>query len=142
MYDWQASFRLQSFLPTSGEFIFGRKWIPVPVSTGRTKTRILWISDSPHQPTGFGKASLEILIRLAHYGFHLDVIAIGADEAACAGAAWPFRMWPHPEPLPNKETIRRLILALEPAIVVTLTDPTTLPPPPGKRCSKNCIVVI
>ncbi len=84
---------------------------------------ILWISDSPHLPTGFGRVTKEICRRLVAGGaLDVNVLAIGADDSACANNNHEFRMWPHPKPAPDKQEIQNVIRALKPSIVITLSN--------------------
>lgn len=87
------------------------------------KTVLLWISDSPLVPTGFGRVTFEILTRLAaKENMDIHALAVGAGTFAYSPSTIPFRILPCPSPDPPPETLREAIDTIHPDVVVTLSD--------------------
>lgn len=85
--------------------------------------RVLWISDSPHLPTGFGRVTWEVLRRLGpSTDLDIHVLALGAPYAVYDPDDYPFTLWPHPGAVTNGGTVSEVVATLRPDVVVTYCD--------------------
>ncbi len=87
------------------------------------KLTLLWISDSPHFPTGFGRTSGEILKRLSDVpDFDAHCLAIGGTPSLLHHEEGDYTVWHHPDPRPSKGSVMEIVRSVQPDVVVTLSN--------------------